>query len=79
MVVMKAALGVDVWRTFDRTWLVTNVFIGLAVITVGIWVARKLASRLNQKFLNDLAGYNLNAASRFLADLARFEEDEPRF
>jgi hypothetical protein len=75
MVVMKAAFGVDVWLEFDRTWLVTNVLIGLAVIPVGIWLARQLASRLNQKFLNDLAGYNLNAASRFLADLARFEEE----
>jgi len=77
MVVMKAALGVDVWREFDRTWLVTNVLIGLAVIPVGIWYARRFGGRVSQKFLNDLAGYNLNAASRFLADLARFEEEEP--
>ncbi len=75
MVVMKAAFGVEVWLAFDRTWLVTNVLIGLAVIPVGIWLTRKIAGRLNQKFLNDLAGYNLNAASRFLADLARFEEE----
>jgi hypothetical protein len=46
VVLMKAALGVDVWRTFDRT--------------------------------SDLAGYNLNAASRFRADLARFEEEDPQ-
>lgn len=78
MVVMKAAFGVDVWRTFDRTWLVENVLIGLAVIPVGIWLARKLATRLNQRFLNELAGVNLTAASRFLADLARFEEEDPR-
>ncbi len=78
MVVMKVAFGVDVWRTFDRTWLVENVLFGLAVIPVGIWLARKFGGRLNQRFLNDLAGYNLNAASRFLADLARFEEEEPQ-
>jgi hypothetical protein len=78
MVVMKAALGVDVWLAFDRTWLVENVLIGLAVIPVGIWFARKFGGRLNQRFLNDLAGYNLSAASRFLADLARFEEEEPQ-
>jgi hypothetical protein len=79
MVVMKAALGVDLWLAFDRTWLVANVLIGLAIIPVGIWFARRFArmsgGRLNQRFLNDLAGYNLNAASRFLADLARFEEE----
>jgi hypothetical protein len=78
MVVMKVAFGVDVWLTFDRTWLVENVLIGLAIIPVGIWFARKFAGRLNQRFINDLAGYNLTAASRFLADLARFEEEEPQ-
>ena len=78
MVVMKVVFGVDVWRTFDRTWLVTNVLFGLAVIPVGIWLVRKFAGRLSQRFLNDLAGTNLSAASRFLANLARFEEEEPR-
>ena len=78
MVVMKVAFGVDVWRTFDRTWIVTNALFGLALIPVGIWFARKFGGRLDRKFLNDLAGYNLNAASRFLADLARFEEEEPQ-
>jgi hypothetical protein len=63
------------WQFFDRTWLVENVLIGLAVIAGGIWFARKFGGRLYQRFLNDLAGYNLNAASRFLADLARFEEE----
>lgn len=77
IVVMKAFLGIDVWNTFDRTWIVENFLFGLAVIPLGIWFARKFfGRRMGKRLLNDLAGYNLNAASRFLADLARFEKEE---
>jgi hypothetical protein len=75
IVLMKAFLGVDVWRTFDRTWIVVNLLFGIAMIPAGLWFARKYGPRMGQKFLNDIAGYNLNAASGFLAELARFEDE----
>ena len=58
---MKAFLGVDVYRTFDRTWLVSNVLIGLAIVLLFVWLARVFANRMNRfpvgrKFINDLAG-----------------------
>ena len=75
ILVMKAFLGIDVWHSFSRIWLLVNILFGLAVVPVGIWILRKLSARLNERFLDELAGRNLTAASKFLADLVRFEED----
>ena len=80
IVVMKVFLGVDVYRLFGIAWIVTNVAIGLAVLAAGIWVAKEYGPRMSDSafgrhFLRDLAGYNLNAASGFLATLAEFERD----
>jgi hypothetical protein len=75
ILVMKVFLGVDVYRSFPTSWIVTNLAIGLAFAAAVIWVFKKYEPRISQRFLRDLAGYNLNAASRFLAALAEFEND----
>ena len=67
-------------RLFDTAWVVANIAFGFLVLGIGIWVARRYGDRLSnsafgQRFLRDLAGYNLNAASGFLATLAEFEKD----
>jgi cellulose synthase/poly-beta-1,6-N-acetylglucosamine synthase-like glycosyltransferase len=67
-------------RLFDTAWVVANVVFGFLVLGIGIWVVRRYGDRLSnsafgQRFLRDLAGYNLNAASGFLATLAEFEKD----
>jgi hypothetical protein len=67
-------------RLFDTGWIVANVAFGLLVLAIGVWVARRYGNRMSnstfgKRFLRDLAGYNLNAASGFLATLAEFEED----
>ena len=82
IVAMKAFFGVDVYRDFDRGWLVSNLAIGAAIIPLGIWLAKKYGDRMNRsafgrRIMNDIAGYNLNAADDFIATLARFEEEEP--
>jgi hypothetical protein len=71
ILVMKVFLGVDVYRSFPTSWIVTNVAFGFAALAIGIWWSRKYGSR----FLRELAGYNLNAASGFLATLAEFEKE----
>lgn len=71
---MKGFLGADV--LFGTNWILWNVAFGLLVLGIGIWVARQYGSRMNQRFLKDLAGYNLNAASGFLSTLAEFETDD---
>jgi uncharacterized membrane protein len=82
IVLMKTFLGLDVYRTLGTTWLLVNVAIGLAVLAIAVWLARIIGPRLNnsqagQRFLRDLAGYNLNAASGFLDKLAKFEDEPP--
>jgi hypothetical protein len=56
-------------------WILINVAFGLAVPALVIWFFQKFAARMSQKFLKELAGYNLNAASGFLTTLAEFEKD----
>ncbi len=78
---MKAFFGVDVYQTFDRAWLWSNVLFGLAIIPLGIWLARRYGDRISRssylrKLVNDLAGYNLNSATDLIATLARFEREE---
>jgi hypothetical protein len=80
IVAMKVFLGADMYRLAGTTWIVVNVAFGLGVLAVGLWLARIFRARMagtifGQRFLRDLAGYNLNAASGFLATLAEFEED----
>src|SRR5580658_5972062 len=67
IVVMKTFLGADVYRLAGTSWIVTNVAIGLAVLALGIWLFKKFEPRMSPQFLRDLAGYNLKAASGFMA------------
>jgi hypothetical protein len=80
IVAMKAALDVDVYRAFDTGWLIANAAFGRAVLVVGLWLARRYGARfrntaLGERLVRDLGGYNLNAASAFLATLAEFEKE----
>jgi hypothetical protein len=63
IVVMKAFPGVP------GRWIWTNVAFGFVVLALEIWLFKKYGPRMS------LAGYNLNAASGFLATLAEFEND----
>ncbi len=81
VVIMKAFLGVDVYRTFELNWILWNVLFGLAVVLLGIWFARRFGNRMartprGREFLNDIAGYNLKAAAGFLSKLEQFERED---
>lgn len=80
IVVIKVFLGADAYRLFGITYILVNVAFGLLVLGIGVWAARHYGDRMSnsafgKRFLRDLAGYNLNAASGFLATLAEFEND----
>jgi hypothetical protein len=80
IVVMKVFLGADVYRLAGTTWIVVNVAFGFLVLGIGVLAARHFGDRMSnsafgQRFLRDLAGYNLNAASGFLKTLAEFEDE----
>jgi hypothetical protein len=73
VIVLKAFLGVDVYRTFGLRWILWNVAWGLAVVPPGIWLVWKFGNRMTDA----IAGYNLGAASGFLKKLEQFEREEP--
>lgn len=75
IVFMKVFLGTDVYRVFGATWILTNIAFEVAFVAAVIWVFKKVGPRIRQRFLRELAGYNLNAASGFLATLAEFEDE----
>jgi hypothetical protein len=74
IIVMKAL-------SFDTTWIFANVAIGFAILAMGFWLARRFGPRFTstafgRRFLRDLVGYNLNAASGFLSSIEEFERDD---
>jgi hypothetical protein len=79
-VVSQAFLGVDIYRSVDAAWLISNVLFGLALFPAAIWASRKYADRIQrspfiQRLMNDLAGRNLTVARGFLATLSEFEKE----
>jgi hypothetical protein len=65
---------------FDAAWIVANLAFGFLVLVIGFWLSKRYGKRVSnsafgQRFLRDLAGYNLNAASGSMDTLAEFEED----
>jgi hypothetical protein len=80
IVALKGFWGVDAYQVFGGTVLMANVLFGLAIIPMAIWVTRKFGDRMGrspviQRLMRELAGYNLNAATRFLAALYEFEDE----
>jgi hypothetical protein len=81
IVALKGFWGLDAYRLFGSRYLVANVMLGLAIIPLAIWLSKKFAGRMGrsplmQSLMKDLAGYNLNAATSFLATIAEFEEEK---
>jgi flagellar biogenesis protein FliO len=60
--------------------MVSNLLVGLAIIPLALWLSRRFSDRMGrspfiQRLMQDLAGYNLNAATRFLTTLSQFEDE----
>lgn len=80
---LKGYWGVDAYRVFGGTVLAVNVLFGLAIIPLAIWVSRKFGDRMGrypviQRLMRVLAGYDLNAATGFLATLSEFGDEKTR-
>ncbi len=78
---LKGLWGLDAWAAFPPAYLPASLLFGLAMIPLGLWLARRFADRLAcspllQRLARDLAGRNLNAALASLASLAEFEREE---
>ena len=82
IVAFRGFWGIDAYRVFGPATLVAQLLFGAAVIPLGLWLAKRFSGRMTrspmmQRVMNDIAGYNLNAATNNLATLAEFAE-EPR-
>jgi hypothetical protein len=81
IVALEGFLRVDAYNTVGAAYLLANLLFGLAIIPPAIWLSKKFGYRMDrspkiQRLMKDLAGYNLNAASDFLATLSEFEEEK---
>lgn len=81
VVAIKGFTGVDAYRVLNGAWLVGNLLFGLGFIAAALWLSRKYGDRMGrypviQRLVRELAGYNLNAASNFLAKISEFEKEE---
>jgi hypothetical protein len=80
IVAMKAFWGLDAFHIFGAAFLAANLLFGLAVILLAIGASRKFGGRMGrspvlQVIMRTLAGYNLNAATSYLAALSDFEKE----
>lgn len=81
IVALEGFLRVDAYKALGAAYLLANLLFGLAVIPLAIWLSKKFGDRMDrspkiQWVMKELAGYNLNAASAFLATLSEFEEEK---
>ena len=81
IVALKGFWGLDAYRLFGAAYLVANLLVGLAIIPLAIWLSKKFSDRMGrspviQRLMKDLAGYNLNAATGFVATLSEFKEEK---
>jgi hypothetical protein len=80
IVMLKGFWGLDAYRLFGTAFLLSNLLVGLAIIPLALWLSKRFSDRMGrspfiQRLMKDLAGYNLNAATGFLAKLSQFEDE----
>ena len=81
IVLFQGLFGVDVYAVFPRAWLTGNVLFGLVLIALERWVSYRYADRMRsssrlQRWMRNISGYNLNAATRFMRTAQEFEEED---
>ena len=82
IVALKAFWDVDAYKVLSVPFLIANVAMGVALIPAVIWASRTYGDRMNssptvQRFMRELAGYNITGASDFLAILSEFSQEMP--
>jgi hypothetical protein len=81
IVALEGFWGLDAYRLFGTAYLVSSLLVGLAIIPLALWLSKRFSDRMGrspiiQRLMQDLAGYNLNAAARFLTTLSQFEHED---
>lgn len=82
LVPFEALTGVDALARVDLPYLVGNLVVGLVVLALGQAWSRKYVERSDlspfaRRVVDSLTGWSLRRATGHLAELARFEREEP--
>jgi hypothetical protein len=81
LVLFEALTGVDALARVDLAWLVANLGFGVVVLALGQALSQRYVERTDlspraRRVVDALSGRALRAATRHLAELARFERDD---
>jgi hypothetical protein len=82
LLLLEAVTGVPALGRVDLAWLIANLAFGIAVLALGLAWSRRYVERPGRgprarRVVDALSGRSLRAAAGHLAELARFERDEP--
>ena len=74
--------GIDAYQAFGGVYIGANLLLGIALIPLGIWLAKSFGPRLRGTAIGRhtmalIAGASLKDAREYLATLSAFESDEP--
>ncbi len=82
LVPFEALTGVDALARVDLRYLVANLLVGLVVLAIGQALSKRYVERSDLKpwarrLVEALSGRGLRSAASHLAELSRFEREEP--
>lgn len=82
LVLFEALTGVDALTRIDLPWLIANLVFGLALLALGHLLSRRYVERPDlgpraRRLVEALSGRALRSAAGHLAELAKFEREEP--
>lgn len=82
LVLFEAITGVPALALVELPWLVANLAVGIAVLVLGQVASRRYVERPGlgpraRRLIDALSGRSLRAVAGHLAELSRFERDEP--
>lgn len=83
LVLFETLTGIDGLARIDLAWLIANLGFGMAVFTIGQVVSRRFVERPDlgpgaRRLVDSLSSWGLRSAAGHLAELARFEREEPQ-
>jgi hypothetical protein len=81
IVVLKVLFDIDAYSSPGVPWLAANLLFSVAVVVMVVVLTKRIGNRMSrtpvlQRLMQDLAGYNLNDATGFLATLAEFDAED---
>jgi hypothetical protein len=80
IVATRGLLGIDAVAAFGVPWIVVNVAFGVAVLALGLWLARRYGTGANaapwfRRFSESLSGNAVRSAAAELRTLQRYEDE----